>query len=381
MWKSFSCLETDVNCKIVLKCGQSFRWKEDPKVPNTWYNVLNGKIWYLKQESDKIFYKTHSDKPDNCNTYKTKSGQVLSCKVEDDELFLRDYFQLDVDIPKLYNKWGQADKNFSQLKTNFCGIRMLRQDPVENLFSFICSQNNNIKRISQLVDKLCENYGNVIAECDGITHYSFPTLQSLAVSGVEEKLRKLGFGYRAKFIHGSAKCIETDHGGEEWLHKLREKSYEEAHQELVSLPGVGAKVADCVCLMSMDKTEAIPIDTHMWQIALRDYLPHLKKNKTVTDKAYKEIGDFFREMYGDYAGWAHTVLFSADLKRFEDLKNTNSKEPKEKTVKSKGNESKTSNKKESKANESKANKSNVKADKNKRKIKPSTTKNAKKKKV
>jgi len=324
MWKYFNCLETEVNCKIVLKCGQSFRWKEDPKLPNTWYNVLYGKLWHLKQDDGKIYYKTHSDSnvSSSC-TYLLKSGKFISDTEE--EQFLRDYFQLDIDIPKLYEKWSNADKNFSQLKTNFCGIRMLRQDPVENLFSFICSQNNNIKRISQLVEKLCENYGNTIVESEGVTHYSFPSLKALSAPGVEEKLRQLGFGYRAKFIHASAKFIETNHGGEDWLYKLRKKSYEDAHTELVSLPGVGAKVADCVCLMSLDKTEAIPIDTHMWQIALRDYLPHLKKNKTVTDKAYREIGDFFREMYGEYAGWAHTVLFSADLKRFEDLKSSGTK--------------------------------------------------------
>ena len=59
---------------------------------------------------------------------------------------------------------------------------------------------------------------------------------------------------------------------------------------LCQLPGVGAKVADCVCLMSLDKTEAVPVDTHMWQIAQRDYLPHLKKYKSLTDKIYEEIG-------------------------------------------------------------------------------------------
>ncbi len=62
---------------------------------------------------------------------------------------------------------------------------------------------------------------------------------------------------------------------------------------LCGLPGVGAKVADCVCLMSLDKPDAIPVDTHMWQIAQRDYLPHLKKYKTLTDKIYQEIGKFF----------------------------------------------------------------------------------------
>lgn len=70
------------------------------------------------------------------------------------------------------------------------------------------------------------------------------------------------------------------------------------------------QVADCVCLFSLDKPGAIPVDTHVWQIAGRDYMPELKARKSLTDKIYKEIGEYFRELFGEYAGWAHSV--SAD---------------------------------------------------------------------
>ena len=91
------------------------------------------------------------------------------------------------------------------------------------------------------------------------------------------------------------------------------------HRELTGLPGVGAKVADCVCLMSLDQHEAIPVDTHVWQIASRTYLPELSKTKTLTERTYRQIGDFFRDLFGDYAGWAHSVLFTADLRKFGHL--------------------------------------------------------------
>lgn len=68
-------------------------------------------------------------------------------------------------------------------------------------------------------------------------------------------------------------------------------------------------MADCVLLMSLDKTESVPVDTHMFQIAANRYLPHLKKHKSITNKAYDEIGDHFRRMYGKFAGWAHSVSF------------------------------------------------------------------------
>jgi len=71
--------------------------------------------------------------------------------------------------------------------------------------------------------------------------------------------------------------------------------------------------------MSLDQHEAIPVDTHMFQIASQKYLPHLKQYKSVTDKVYMEIADHFRKLYGNYSGWAHSVLFSADLRHFQSI--------------------------------------------------------------
>lgn len=165
---------------------------------------------------------------------------------------------------------------------------MLRQDPTETLFSFICSSNNNIERISGMVEKLCVTYGEYILEFDGRQYYTFPVPHVLAAEGVEDKLRKLGFGYRAKYIHQTAKVLASKPDG--WLDELRKAPYREAHAELLTLPGVGAKVADCICLMSLDKMDAIPVDTHMWQIAARDYKLKVT-NKSLTTKVYNEIGE------------------------------------------------------------------------------------------
>ena len=88
--------------------------------------------------------------------------------------------------------------------------------------------------------------------------------------------------------------------------------------------------------MSMGHLGAIPVDTHVFQIAARDYLPELRQCKGLTDKIYKQIGEHFRNVFGDHAGWAHSVLFSADLKKFEDLKeapNSDKKSTKQKEKK------------------------------------------------
>lgn len=112
------------------------------------------------------------------------------------EELIKDYFQLNVNIATLYEKWSELDSNFQFISAKFEGIRMLRQDPVENLFSFICSSNNHISRISSMIEKLCENYGRAVGQLDGKTYFSFPTVSEMSDEGVESELRNLGFGYR-----------------------------------------------------------------------------------------------------------------------------------------------------------------------------------------
>ncbi|CAG0914477.1 unnamed protein product [Notodromas monacha] len=298
-WHSFKCSKAELNLAVTLKCGQSFRWKQSDDV---WIGVVGQELWKLRQDEESI------------------SFQVLFAEDEKhQEMRVKDYFRMDFNLVEAYCDWGGKDVNFGAVCKQFPGVRMLRQDPVENVFSFICSSNNNIERISQMVEKLCVNYGDPLRDSDGEIYYTFPTIEALCKPGVESKLRTLGFGYRAGYIAKSADKIVTK-GGRDWLLSLRKLDYQEAHKSLLELTGVGAKVADCICLMSLDHLEAVPVDTHVFQIAARDYLPELRGTKTVTSRIYSLIGDHFRDLYGLQAGWAHSVLFSADLRRFADLK-------------------------------------------------------------
>uniref|UniRef100_T1IY70 N-glycosylase/DNA lyase n=1 Tax=Strigamia maritima TaxID=126957 RepID=T1IY70_STRMM len=297
MWKSMPLFSCQLNLEITLSCGQSFRWKklEDSR----WIGVLGNCIWTLKQSGDELMYTVQY--PDKTTT-KIDENQ---CKEQ-----LSNYFQLEIDLKEKYSEWCAADKHFKKVASLFHGVRMLRQDPVETLFAFICSSNNNIPRITSMVEKLCTNYGNYIGEFEGDKYYSFPTITSLSAPGVEETLRKLSFGYRAKYIAQTAKYIESQSEKDQWLYKLKWVSYETAFKELQKLPGVGAKVADCICLMALDKSDAIPVDTHVYQIAKQNYLPHLKPKKSLNASMYKEVGDCFRNIFGPYSGWAHSSLKS-----------------------------------------------------------------------
>jgi N-glycosylase/DNA lyase len=183
------------------------------------------------------------------------------------------------------------------------------------------------------VHKLCKYYGPLLGYVGEEAMHDFPTPSSLTGSGVESHLRELGFGYRARYIAETARKVALEKPAD-WLESLRNPeqpsfnpvpvpnrdhaTYKGAHDELLSLSGVGPKVADCVCLMGLGWGESVPVDTHVWQIAQRDYKFGKVKTKTFNKVMYDSVGDHFRGLWGKYAGWAHSVLFTADLRDFAD---------------------------------------------------------------
>lgn len=131
----------------------------------------------------------------------------------------------------------------------------------ECLVSFLCSQNNNVKRIGSNIESIKVKYGSEIGSLYGKVWFAFPTPEQLSKAKIEE-LTKLGLGYRAKYIVNSVKSI-VEKGGEDWLNSLRELSYEESKSELMALDGVGPKVADCICLFGLNHLGTVPLDVHM----------------------------------------------------------------------------------------------------------------------
>lgn len=179
------------------------------------------------------------------------------------------------------------------------------------------------------------HYGPLIGHIDDHAFHDFPPPESLTGLGVQSHLRELGFGYRARYIAQTA-LIVAQEKPEGWLQDLCNQEmyddsldikvlpqagrtgYRKAHEELLQLQGVGPKVADCVCLMGLGWGEAVPVDTHVWQIAQRDYKFGKGKHKSLTKATYDAVGDHFRQLWGKEAGWAHSVLFAADLKTFSE---------------------------------------------------------------
>lgn len=154
--------------------------------------------------------------------------------------------------------------------------------------------------------------GRHLGTVEGLEFYEFPSLDRLlAVS--EKDFREAGFGYRAKYIVGTVKALQSKPGGGvEWLTSLRGLDLQDAIAALCTLPGVGSKVAACVALFSLDQHHAIPVDTHVWQIATRYLLPELAGAR-LTPKLSSQVAEAFVSKYGKYAGWAQTMLFIAEL--------------------------------------------------------------------
>lgn len=296
----------------------------------------------MKQDADHLHYraiwpKTAAAAPLTPPASTAGTNTPEEPPADDTEALLKNYFNLHHDLAELYKQWADADPNFRKRAPKFTGVRMLNQDAWEALVGFICSSNNNISRISQMVHKLCLHYGPYIGTVGEEVFHDFPTPAALTAPGVEAHLRELGFGYRARYIAQTAQNISQERP-EGWLLSLRNPAsiawgatprkatahdeaptYKRAHEQLLELTGVGPKVADCVCLMGLGWGEAVPVDTHVWQIAMRDYkFGGKSKNKTLTKALYDAVGDHFRELWGSQAGWAHSVLFTADLRTFSD---------------------------------------------------------------
>lgn len=321
-WKPLRVADGCLRLDLTLFCGQSFRWREAPRVvwrgePCREYSgVLPRGLVVLRQAAAepavevKEWKVAEADRERDVVWWRCAGGAV-------EEADVRDFFHADFDVRPVFDACAERDARFRAVLPHYRGARTLRQDPVECLFAFICSSNNNVKRISGMVRHLAEAYGEAVGEFDGVMHYSFPSVEALAERATEEDLRAAGFGYRAKFVVRSAALLQ-EKGGESYLLSLRGRPREEVATALMECHGIGRKVAGCIALMSLDCSDEIPCDTHVWQIAVRDYLPRLKA-KTLTDRIYTEVGDKFREVHaGGYAGWVNNVLFLAELGDFKD---------------------------------------------------------------
>jgi N-glycosylase/DNA lyase len=221
------------------------------------------------------------------------------------ELIL-DYFQMEVDLNKILSQIApKLPINLGNVIANLAGVRIIKQDVFECTLSFICSSNNNIERIRKMLLALRENYGELILNYPIYGKiYAFPTLENLLLKTSEKKLRKLGFGYRAKYIVNSLSYIESK--GLNWLYGL--EFTQDPWKQLVFLTGVGRKVADCISLFSLKKHQIVPLDIHMikfYNETIVNLDKKFKKIENLNKQVYENVSKIYVDKFGEYAGWVH----------------------------------------------------------------------------
>lgn len=238
------------NVELSLFCGQAFRWMKNED--GSFTGTVKGRVLNISQNENQIILK---------NTTKDDFENIWS-----------DYFDLGRDYAGICRKF-ENDKYLKNAKEEYYGIRVLNQEPWEALCSFIISQNNNIPRISGIIKRLCENFGDRIDD----ENYSFPTYKRLKDVTVEE-LGVLRAGFRAKYIADAVSKLNSE---EISLESIKKMPIEQARQELMKIKGVGAKVAECTLLYGFGRKEAFPVDVWVKRIMSELYpdgLPECTKD-------------------------------------------------------------------------------------------------------
>jgi N-glycosylase/DNA lyase len=270
---------SNFNIKHILECGQVFRYSQ---VEN-YYEVISG------SEFARVF--SLDDKV------------VIECT---NEQYFENYFDLKTD----YSKIKQQLSKFEVLKEAIeygSGIRILRQNKLEMIISFIISANNNIKRIQNSIKKLSEQFGKKMDSQFG-TYYAFPTLEELS-KVTEEDFKNLGVGYRApQLVKVIKQLSEVD------LNSFDIMPTQTALNELIKLAGIGPKVADCVLLFGYYKMDVFPVDTWIEQI----YNFYFNKGEVFKNRILirKNLTDIFTKL----SGYAQQYLF------YYERENKNSKQ-------------------------------------------------------
>ncbi|XP_042515172.1 N-glycosylase/DNA lyase OGG1 isoform X1 [Macadamia integrifolia] len=295
-WETLNLGKSELFLPLTFPTGQTFRWKQTGHFQYT--GVVKNHLFSLRQLDD-------GNGDVGFFLHRTTTDEV------DARAALVDFLNVDISLGDMWKAFSASDSRFADLAPHLGGARVLRQDPVECLIQFLCSSNNNIGRITRMVDFI-SSLGNCLGTVEGFEFHEFPSLERLSLVS-EEELREAGFGYRAKYIVGTAKALQSKPGGgAEWLASLRELDLHETIEALSTLPGVGPKVAACIALFSLDQHHAIPVDTHVWQIATRYLIPELAGTR-LTPKHFTRVAEAFVSKFGKYAGWAQTLLFIAEL--------------------------------------------------------------------
>ena len=265
--------------KHIFECGQCFRWDEE--LDGSYTGVVRKSILNVKKQANDIVITGISD--ENLKTV------------------VNYYFDLDRDYSKIKFNLAKIDNDLAKSIEYGKGIRILNQDLWETIISFIISANNNIPRIKGIIERLSKKYGTEI-EWNEEKYYTFPTPEQLGKATVED-LRGLGTGFRDIRIYETTQKVLS---GEINLNEVQKKDTLSAREELLTLSGVGPKVADCILLFStLKRFDVFPIDVWVRRVMNELYI----KNEDETKVSKNEIAKIAKKKFGNLEGLAQQYLF------------------------------------------------------------------------
>jgi N-glycosylase/DNA lyase len=265
----------DYDLAATLACGQVFRWQQHDR---SWAGVV-GTHWV----------RLHSAP----SSITAEIAEPVS-----DWHWLTHYLQLDLDLSEVLRSF--PDEQPMRAAVSACpGLRLLRQDPWECLASFILSSTKQIAQIRHIIALLCERYGEPLAAAPEWQPAStFPSPARLA-RAAEADLRACKMGFRAPYLLATARLIA---GGQFDLARLHALPVQVARSELMNLPGVGRKIADCVLLFAYDFQSAFPVDVWVMKALRQLYFPRRRVS-------LQRLHRFAATHFGPRAGYAQQYLF------------------------------------------------------------------------
>lgn len=280
-----------INLKATLECGQAFRWRRAqfpgrPDIPIAYSGVIGATAMIVGQvrpvtRSLFLSWEVPSDSPSPA-----PSDAIDAVK---------HYFSEGDDIERIESELAAKDEVMAEAVRYGSGLRILRQDSWECLASYSLSQNNSIPNISAIIERLSACYGEIA----GMGRHSFPRPGAIACRQLTD-LRQTKCGFRDRYLHDAAVRVLD---GRIDLKAMESMPNQEARRELMSIKGVGPKVADCVLLFGFHRLGVFPVDVWIARAMSRYYLG----GRIVKPLVARQEGE---KRFGSLAGYAQEYLFN-----------------------------------------------------------------------
>ena len=270
------------NLQYCLEGRQDFRWR---KLPDAYHSVvLNNTLIHIRQTEDRLTYRSTPDAD--------LTGLLTS------------YFRLDDDLDAIYAKIPARDDHLAKLRQKYPGVRLMRQpDPWECLVSYIGSARAAPPRITNRVEEIATHLGRPLT-LNGETRHTFPDPATVLTAGVDQ-LQQMSLGFQ-RVPHAIIQAAQHILDGHLDLHHLAQPDipYHEALSHLTDLYCVGPKIANCIALFALNKTDAFPVDSRV-RNTVKNLYPSLTRS---TDD---DLITWAQDLFGNHAGYANQFLYMA----------------------------------------------------------------------